>query len=81
MTTPTAILAYLDAGSGSVILQALLGGAAAVAVVARLWWGRLLRLLRIRKPLEDERPAAAREPEPERAAERERRRRAVEAGR
>jgi hypothetical protein len=43
-------LAYLDPGSGSVLLQALLGGVAAVAITGKLWWHRLLTLLRIRKP-------------------------------
>ena len=47
------LLAYLDPGSGSMILQILVGGLAAVAVTAKLYWGRLLRFLRIRKP-EDE---------------------------
>ena len=47
------LLAYLDPGSGSMILQILAGGLAAVAVTARLYWGRILRFLRIRKP-EDE---------------------------
>jgi len=42
-------LAYLDAGTGSMILQLILGGAAALAVTARLWWNRLLHLLRIRR--------------------------------
>ena len=42
--------AYLDAGSASMLLQLLLGGFAAVAVGAKLYWGRLMRLLRIRKP-------------------------------
>ncbi len=46
----TALLAYLDPGSGSVLLQALLGGVAAVAITGKLWWHRLLTLLRIRKP-------------------------------
>jgi hypothetical protein len=45
----TAVLAYLDPGSGSMILQILAGGLAAVAVTAKLYWGRLLRFLRIRK--------------------------------
>ena len=44
------VLAYLDPGSGSVLLQALLGGVAAVAITGKLWWHRLLTLLRIRKP-------------------------------
>ena len=33
--------AYLDPGTGSLLLQALLGGVAAVGVVARLYWHRL----------------------------------------
>ena len=44
------MLAYLDPGSGSVLLQALLGGVAALAITGKLWWHRLLTLLRIRKP-------------------------------
>ncbi len=48
------ITAYLDPGSGSMILQAVAGGAAAVAVMGKLYWGRLLRFFRIRKP-DDER--------------------------
>ena len=56
-----AIFAYLDAGSGSMIVQLLLGGFAAVAVSIKLWWRRLLRFLRIRpaEPAEQEaRPTA-----------------------
>lgn len=44
------VLGYLDAGSGSVLLQALLAGAAGLAITGKLWWGRLLSLLRIRRP-------------------------------
>lgn len=44
------LLAYLDPGTGSMILQILAGGLAAVGVVAKLYWGRLLAFLRIRKP-------------------------------
>jgi hypothetical protein len=43
-------LGYLDAGTGSMIVQLFLGGIAALAVTVRLWWNRLLRLLRIRRP-------------------------------
>ena len=49
----TSVLAYLDPGSGSMILQMLAGGLAAVAVVAKLYWGRLLKFLRIRKDEEE----------------------------
>jgi hypothetical protein len=45
----TTVLAYLDPGSGSMILQIIAGGLAAVAVTAKLYWRKLLRFLRIRK--------------------------------
>ena len=50
------VFAYLDPGTGSMLVQLLVGGLAAVAVTAKLYWHRILRLLRIRKD----------EPEPER---------------
>jgi hypothetical protein len=46
-------LKYLDAGSGSMLLQIILGGAAAVGVTAKLTWRRLLRALRIRRDDDD----------------------------
>ena len=36
------LFAYLDAGSGSLILQALLGGAAGVLVAFKAWRARLM---------------------------------------
>ena len=62
------ILAYLDPGSGSVLLQALLGGIAALAVAGKLWWGRLLTILRIRKPETDSAPDS--KPVPDEPAQR-----------
>jgi hypothetical protein len=50
------VLAYLDPGSGSLILQVLAGGAAALAVSAKVFWRRITTFLRIRRP--DEQPAA-----------------------
>jgi hypothetical protein len=47
-------LAYLDPGSGSMILQAVVGGVAAAAVMGKLYWRRFLRLIGIRKK-DDER--------------------------
>jgi hypothetical protein len=44
------LFAYIDPGSGSVLLQILLGGAAAMAVGVKMSWRRLLRFFRIRKP-------------------------------
>jgi hypothetical protein len=46
---PGTVFAYLDPGTGSMIVQLLVGGVAAVAVTAKLYLHRILRLLRIRK--------------------------------
>jgi hypothetical protein len=46
-------LAYIDPASGSMLLQIILGGAAAVAVALKMWWRRVLTILHIRKPEED----------------------------
>ncbi|MGI5521147.1 hypothetical protein ACQEUX_09335 [Micromonospora sp. CA-259024] len=35
-------LAYLDAGSGSLIVQAVVGGVAGAAVAGKLYWRRLV---------------------------------------
>ncbi len=51
------IFGYLDPGSGSVILQALVGGFAAVAVTAKLWWRRVTGIFR-RNQDEDASPPA-----------------------
>src|SRR3954464_11817423 len=55
----TTVLAYLDPGSGSMILQIIAGGVAAVAVTAKLYWNKLLRFLHIKK---DEPETASSEP-------------------
>ena len=38
---PSTAHAYLDAGTGSLIVQALLAGVVGVATVAKLFWGRI----------------------------------------
>ena len=43
------LLAYLDPGSGSMILQAIVGGVAAVAVAGKFYWRRFLGFIGIRK--------------------------------
>jgi hypothetical protein len=53
VSVPKLPLAYLDPGSGSVLLQLLLGGIAAVGVTARLYWRRVQRALRLRRAEED----------------------------
>jgi len=59
----TTVLAYLDPGSGSMILQIIAGGVAAVAVTAKLYWRKLLRFLRIRKDEPETADAAASKPD------------------
>ena len=50
--------AYLDPGTGSMILQVLLGGVAGLALAGKLYWHKLLSLFGLRKdsdirPIED----------------------------
>jgi hypothetical protein len=70
-------LGYIDPGSGSMILQMILGGLAAAAVFLKLFWHRVLVFLRIRKPDEIIRRSEETEPESP-AAERPSRERAGE---
>ncbi len=46
--------AYLDAGTGSMILQLLIGGFAGVLIVGKLYWERLKSLFVRRRPIPDE---------------------------
>ena len=55
------LIAYLDPGTGSMLMTAIAGGIGAVAVTAKLYWGRLLVLLRIRKPESETDTARARQ--------------------
>lgn len=43
-------LAYLDPGTGSLILQGILAGIAMAAVAIKMFWRRILVFLRIRPP-------------------------------
>jgi hypothetical protein len=45
----TGVFAYLDPGTGSMLVQLLVGGLAAAGVAAKLYWRRLMSFLRIRK--------------------------------
>jgi hypothetical protein len=55
----SSLFAYLDPGSGSQIMTVVAGGFAALAVTLKLYWNRLLRLLRIRKPEEERAESSA----------------------
>jgi hypothetical protein len=51
------VLAYLDPGTGSMLVQLIVGGFAAAGVAIKVYWRRLTRLLRIRKDEPALRPA------------------------
>ena len=55
--------AYLDPGSGSLLLQALLGGVAAAGVLVKLYWHRIRRLFGSKaRDEEEEKERGEREP-------------------
>jgi len=56
---PKAAHAYLDPGTGSILLQVLIGGVAGLGVIVKLYWHRLRGLLGLReKDAPKERPPA-----------------------
>lgn len=60
------ILGYIDGGSASLIVSALVGGIAGIAVVAKLGWHRLVGVFvpSTRRRLKEERAAAATSSQP-----------------
>ena len=46
IATPLPAYAYLDAGTGSMILQLLLGGLAGLAIVGKLYWNNTKEFFR-----------------------------------
>ena len=53
LAMPVSAFAYLDPGTGSMLLQVILGGIAAVAVAIKLFWYRILAMLGIKKKADD----------------------------
>jgi hypothetical protein len=51
---PSDAHAYLDAGTGSMLLQLLLGGVAGLAIAAKLYWHSFLSAIGLRKTRNDE---------------------------
>jgi len=49
MDAVPACLAYLDAFTGSMLLQIVLGGAGGLIVVSRLFWHRIRRVLPLQR--------------------------------
>jgi hypothetical protein len=46
---PTSALAYVDPGSGGMMMQLLLGGMAGIVVLFRLYWHRFTTFIGVRK--------------------------------
>jgi len=53
-TLPVTAIAYLDPGTGSMLLQVILGGIAAVGVALKLFWYRIIAFLGIKKKPEND---------------------------
>ena len=53
LIAPSVAFAYLDPGSGSMLLQLVLGGLAGLAVIAKLYWHRLLTLFGVHSQQEE----------------------------
>jgi hypothetical protein len=52
----TPAYAYVDPGSGGMLVQLLLGGAAGAALIVRLYYRRFLRRIGMRKEQADQEP-------------------------
>jgi len=47
-------LAYIDPGTGSIIIQSLIAAVAGAAIVAKLYWDRLLKFFGLRKNIKSD---------------------------
>jgi hypothetical protein len=57
LALPATAFAYLDPGTGSMLLQVILGGIAAVGVALKLFWYRIIAFLGFKKKEEAEEEA------------------------
>lgn len=65
-TSATSAHAYLDGGTGSMLLQLLLGGMAGLAIAGKLYWYRFLAFLGVKSKSD----TAKARPEPRTRADR-----------
>ncbi|MDP1622337.1 MAG: hypothetical protein Q8M08_08350 [Bacteroidales bacterium] len=49
LSIPLSILVYIDPGTGSIILQALVATVVGIAIAVKLFWHRLLKFFGLRK--------------------------------
>jgi hypothetical protein len=61
---PRLVLGYLDPGSGSMLLQVLLGGVVGLIVIVKIYWNNILSILHIRKATPQESELEANEAPP-----------------
>jgi hypothetical protein len=52
----TPAYAYVDPGSGGMLVQLLLGGVAGLAVIVRLYWQRFVKAIGLRKTEPNQEP-------------------------
>lgn len=50
---PSTAFAYLDPGTGSIILQVLIGAIAAIVATTKLYWQKLLNFFRVKKKIKN----------------------------
>ncbi len=49
MTDPQLVLGYIDPGTGSIILQAVVGAIAGIAIAVKLFWYRIVKIFGVKK--------------------------------
>ncbi len=63
LNIPLQILAYIDPGTGSIILQAIVASVVGAAIAVKLFWHKILRFLGLRKKVETGSPGKADPPQ------------------
>lgn len=48
------VLGYLDPGTGSIIIQAVVAAVVGIGIALKLFWHRILKFLGIRKPIDSD---------------------------
>jgi hypothetical protein len=54
LSTLTFVLAYIDPGTGSIIIQALVAAFAGAAIAVRLFWGRILKFFGVKQNTDED---------------------------
>jgi hypothetical protein len=49
LSIPLSIIAYIDPGTGSIVLQAVIASVVGAAIAVKLFWHRLLKFFGLRK--------------------------------